>query len=118
MYFTIYALRRRVVTRKGAVSVSGGGFATPAFRTRLGQLLTIELHVAQSTYDRLQLRFKLYAAVPGNATERLTHTWLVETDQRSGWVPVDVLAEEMEVGGEFVIYVEVVEAWSVRSRLR
>ena len=80
-------------------------------------LKTIEQHVAHSTNDRLRLRFKLYLAVPGNATERLTHAWLGDTDQRSGWVTVDVLAEEMEVRGEFVIYVEVVEAWSVREEI-
>ena len=55
--------------------------------------------------------------MPGNATERLTHAWLGDTDQRSGWGTVDVLAEEMEVRGEFVIYVEVVEAWSVREEI-
>ena len=107
---------RQIVTGWSVEPRSGAERGT---RIRVGRkpkyLKAIELHLAQSTYDRLRLRLKLYPAVPDAAADRPTHAWLLDTDRRTGWVSVEVLADGIEVQGEFFVSVEVVEAWSPRD---
>ncbi|MGB3801984.1 MAG: carboxypeptidase-like regulatory domain-containing protein [Lewinella sp.] len=78
-------------------------------------LKTIRLHIASSTYDSLRLRFNLYPGPVPTPSARPAYSWLVDTEQLSGWMNVDVLAEEILLVGDIFLAVEVVEAWSDRT---
>ncbi|WP_116108450.1 carboxypeptidase-like regulatory domain-containing protein [Lewinella sp. IMCC34191] len=78
-------------------------------------LKTIRLHIAESTYDSLRLRFHIYAEADPTPKVRPQYSWLVDTGQSSGWISVDVLGDAISLREEVFVSVEVVEAWSDRS---
>ena len=75
-------------------------------------LKIIRLHLAESTYDSLRLRFHFYGDAAPGPTDRPLHSWLVDVNQASGWVSVDVLADAVSLRDQVFVSVEVVEAWS------